>query len=122
MTHDDRGVSESTQWAVLLPALLLCVLGVLQAALWVHGQGTARQAAAAAAEAQAVLDAPAGAGQQAAEAVAAAGGLTDVQVVLGGDGALVDVTVTARVPLFFDLGQGRVHGHADLPRERVSQP
>lgn len=122
MPHDERGVSESVQWAVLLPALLLCVLGVLQAGLWVYGMGTARQAAAAAAEAEAVLDAPAGAGRAAADQVAAAGGLEGVQVAVGADAALVDVTVTAQVPLFFDLGQGRVSGHATFPRERVTAP
>ena len=46
----ERGSSESTQWALLIPALMLVVLGTIQAGVWLHGRNVAAQAASAAAE------------------------------------------------------------------------
>ena len=116
----DRGGS-NTIAAVLLVAILgLAIIGTFQAALWWHGRGAALHAAAAAAEAERVLQPPAGAGQQAAAAVADQTGLVDPRVSVSRSATEVTVTVTARVPLILDIGLGEFTEHATMPRERVT--
>ena len=117
----DRGMSESVSWAVVMPVLLVCVLGLIQLGLWLHGQNTARSAAATGAD-LAALDGAATTAEQGALAVASAGGLEDAHVTVSGSADAVVVDVTATVPLVFDLGQGRVHATSRTPRERVSRP
>jgi hypothetical protein len=36
--RDERGLSESVQWAVLWPALMLVTLGIIQAGIFLHGR------------------------------------------------------------------------------------
>jgi hypothetical protein len=36
--RDERGLSESVQWAVLWPALMLLTLGIIQAGIFLHGR------------------------------------------------------------------------------------
>lgn len=117
--RDSRGLSESVQWALLTPLILLCVLGLVQAGVVLHARNSVRQAALAGAETQALLGADPTFGAATAERVARAGDLSDVttQVQLGPE--LVTVTVTGRARIFFDLGQGRVSATATWPRERA---
>lgn len=115
---DERGLSESTQWALVLPALLAVVLGLVQTGVWLHGRTIASQAAGAAADA-AALGRPI---DEAAAAIASRGGLIDVTIQTSQDGGTVTVTVSGRVPAFFDLGQGQVSGHAVVPLEEVTRP
>lgn len=118
----DRGMQESTQWAILLPALLFCVLGLIQSGIWLHGKNVLSTAAAAAAEAESLPTATAGAGRRAAVAVTGPAGLTSVEVsVVRGPGR-VDVLVAGTVPTFFDVGQGRITGRASAPSEGVRRP
>ena len=49
-TVNQRGVAESTQWAMLLPILLLLVLGLVQTGVWLYSRTVAAQAAAAVAD------------------------------------------------------------------------
>lgn len=115
---NERGLSESTQWALVLPTLLAVVLGLVQTGVWLHGRTVAMQAASAAA------DVAASTGtrgiESTATAIAARGGLTDVTVRTTDSATTVTVTVSGRVPTFFDIGQGRVSGQAVLPREQVT--
>lgn len=115
---DERGLSESTQWALVLPTLLAVVLGLVQTGVWLYGRTVATQAAGAAADA-AAMGRPA---EPAAAAIAGRGGLTEVTIRTSRDTRTVTVTVSGRVPTFFDLGQGQVSGRAIAPVERASRP
>ena len=46
--RDERGLSESTQWAVLFTLLMLVTLGLIQAGIVLHGRNVAQRAATAA--------------------------------------------------------------------------
>lgn len=111
-----RGVSESVQWAVMLPALLLGVLGLIQTGVWLHGRQVVATAAAAAAEAEAVSQAGSGAGERAA-VVVAGGSVTNLHVTVVRSTSQVRVVVTGRVPTFFDVGQGEISTQATAPLE-----
>jgi hypothetical protein len=94
----ERGLVESTQWAVLIPLLMVTLFAVVQTSLWFAGRAVAQQAAMAAAEHAAFAgggsDDPVGL----ASGVAARGGLRDVQVDVSDTGAGVRVSITAQVP------------------------
>jgi hypothetical protein len=113
-------VSESTQWAILLPALLLLILGMVQLGVWLYSRTVASQAAAAIADLRATGPAAEGAARLAGERIAARGGLQQVEITVTADGDHLVVTVSGRAPLFFDVGQGLVVEHAVLPLERVT--
>lgn len=114
----DRGLSDSLQWAIATPLIMLCVLGTIQGGLLLHGRSTVRQAAAAAAEVEAVSQPGSNGASATAQRVAQAGGLTAISVQVNRSLTAVDVVVVAAVPVFFDIGQGQVSGHASMPRER----
>jgi Flp pilus assembly protein TadG len=119
---NQRGVAESTQWALLLPTLLLLVLGLVQTGVWLYSRTVAAQAAAAVADVRATGPAADDAARQTGRRIAAAGGLEQVEISETSDGGHLVVTVTARAPVFFDLGQGRITERAVLPIEQVTQP
>lgn len=118
---NQRGVAESTQWAILLPTLLLLVLGLVQTGVWLYSRTVAAQAAAVTADLRATGPMAEAAARLAGERVAAKGGLQQVEIsVATADGHLV-VTVSGRAPLFFDVGQGLVIERAVLPLEQVTR-
>ena len=47
-SRDERGLSESAQWAVLFSLLMLITLGIIQAGVYLHGRNVAQRAATAA--------------------------------------------------------------------------
>jgi Flp pilus assembly protein TadG len=113
-------VAESTQWAILLPTLLLLVLGMVQLGVWLYSRTVAAQAASVIADLRATGPATDTAARLAGARIAAQGGLQQVEVsVATEDGHLV-VTVSGRAPLFFDIGQGLVIERAVLPLERIT--
>lgn len=113
-------MSESVQWAMLVPLLLMLVLGLVQVGVWLHGRSAAAQAAALAAEASAGYAGTAS--DASARALARAAGLTGVVVSVDRSATQVRATVTGRAPLILDLGLGVVTESAVRPRERVSVP
>ncbi len=118
--RSERGASESLQWAVILPALLLCVLGLIQAGIWLNGRQVLHSAAAAAAEAESVLGSSPGSGEQAARRVAGST-VVNLEVSVARSATRVDVVVTGRVPVFFDVGQGSLTAQAGASIEGVSR-
>jgi len=116
---NERGLAESTQWAVLAPTLLGLVLGLVQLGVWLHSRTIAASAAAAVADVRALGASQDAAAREVGRRVAIAGGLQDVDIQLSTGADMVLVTVSGRAPLFFDLGQGRVAETAVLPREVV---
>ncbi len=119
---NQRGVAESTQWAILLPALLLLVLGLVQTGVWLYSRTVAAQAAAVVADLRATGPSVESAAIEAGHRVASAGGLEGVSISVAADGGLLVATVSGRAPLFFDVGQGLVVERAVLPLERVTPP
>lgn len=117
--RDERGYSESVEWAMLTPLVMLLLLGAIQVGLWWHGRNTVLHAAAAAAEAESAYRSAPGSGQRAAETVAAAGGLRGVTVAVSRGAERVDVAVSGTVPLLVDLGMSEVNQRASSPMERA---
>ena len=121
-SRDERGLSASIQYAVILPALMLCTLGIIQAGVWIHGHNVAQRAATSAADVARGSYGTAGAAEAAAQRMATAGGLTNVQVSVARGQASVAVSVSADAPLIFDVGLPRMTETATAPLERVTQP
>lgn len=115
----ERGSSESTQWALLIPALMLVVLGTIQAGVWLHGRNVAAQAASAAAEHLAWGRGSDGEAVTMGRRIAGAGGLTGADVRIERLAGAVRVVVTGHAPLIVDLGLGNVTEHAVMPLERT---
>jgi Flp pilus assembly protein TadG len=120
--RDERGLSESVQWAVLWPALMLLTLGIIQAGIFLHGRNVAQRAATAA------VDAARGSYGSAAEAehlaanIASSGGLKNISVHVQRTGTTVSADVSASSPMIFDLRLGRITETATAPMERVTVP
>lgn len=114
----ERGLSESLQWSVLYPLVLLMIVGIIQAGVLLHGRTVVAAAALAGAEAQALAKAGDGAARSAAEAILAPDDVQLEAIEVGGDQATVTVRVVARVPVFLDFGQSRVEATATQPREQ----
>jgi hypothetical protein len=121
-TRDERGGSNALAALLLTPVVMFAILGTFQAGVWYHGRNTALHAAQAAAEAERVLQPAGGAGQRAAESVGTQGGLTDMAVSVSRSATTVTVTMTARVPMFINIGVGRFTEHVTVPRERLTCP
>jgi hypothetical protein len=121
LARNERGLSQSVQYAVILPTLMMTTLGIIQAGVWIHGHDVALRAANGAADvARGSYGTTEGARDMAGR-LASAGGLDDVQVTVTRGGARVDITVSARAPLFFDVGFARITETASVPLERVTE-
>jgi Flp pilus assembly protein TadG len=120
--RDERGVSESVQWAVLWPVLMLVTLGIIQAGIFLHGRNVAQRAATAAVDAARGSCGSATDAERLADAIANSGGLTEVSVRVQRTGAVVNVDVSGYAPMIFDLDLGGVTATATAPLERVTQP
>ena len=115
-------MSESVQWTVLAPLVLMVVFGILQLGLWGHGQIVANDAAGAGAEEASPLSSTAAAGEAIARDLAVRGGLSDVRVRVSVSGGTVIATVTGRVPGLIDVGISRIAAQSTRPQERVTSP
>ncbi len=117
----ERGVSESLQWAILTPLILLVLLGTIQAGIWLHGRTVIYNAAVLAAEEAARMH-PSVDPETSASDFAERGGIREVSVEVASTQTEVRVAATGRVILFFDVGQSLVTAEVVRPRERVSVP
>lgn len=115
--HRDRGLSQSVQWALLTPLIVLMISGIVQAAVVLQAQQVARSAAMAGAEAEAWFDSPAGSGADVAHQTATDSGLKDVTVTVSRNAGVATVTVSGSADLFLDFGQGRISRTAVMPLE-----
>lgn len=118
----DRGLSNSVQYALVWPVLMLATLGIIQAGVWIHGHNVAIRAANAGADAARGVDGGAGQAKSVARNLAKSGGLTKINVSVAKGPRQVRVTVNAVVPMFFDLGLSSLSETATAPVERVTQP
>ena len=115
--HRDRGLSQSVQWALLTPLIVLMISGVVQAAVVLQAHQIAKSAAMAGAEAEAWYGAPAGSGAAVAQRSAVGAGLREVTVRVTRSSGVATVTVSGSADLFLDFGQGRVSRTAVMPLE-----
>ena len=120
--RDERGLSESVQWAVLWPALMLVTLGIIQAGIFLHGRNVAQRAATAAVDAARGSYGSAADAQHLAANIAASAGLKDVSVRVQRSGTTVTADISATAPMIFDLRLGRISETASAPLERVTAP
>lgn len=118
----ERGLSESLQWTLLAPLVVLVIVGAIEAALVLQARAVVAQAALAGAEAQAVAGSgdsgASGSADAAARAVARGAGLSRLQVSTTTSDAAVRVVVQAHVNLPIDLGFGAIQSAATVPVER----
>ena len=120
--RDERGLSESVQWAILWPLLMLLTLGIIQAGIFLHGRNVAQRAATTAVDAArgsygTVTDA-----QHLAETIASSGGLENISVRVQRTATSASADVSGNAPMIFDLGLGRITESATAPLERPTQP
>ncbi|WP_434539620.1 TadE/TadG family type IV pilus assembly protein [Aestuariimicrobium sp. Y1814] len=115
--HRERGLSQSVQWALLTPLVVLLIVGVVQAAAVLQARQVANSAALAGAEAEAWYQAPVGSGGEVARRSATGSGLRNVTVTSRRSGGMATVTVSGSADLFLDFGQGRVTSTAVMPLE-----
>jgi Flp pilus assembly protein TadG len=120
--RDERGLSESVQWAVLWPALMLVTLGIIQAGIFLHGRNVAQRAATAAVDAARGSYGTMADAEHLAANIASSGGLKDISVRVQRTGTTVKADISASAPMIFDLRLGRIDETAAAPLERVTQP
>lgn len=122
LTRDQRGLSNSVQYAVITPALMLVTLGIIQVGIWMHGHNVALRAAQAGADAARGSYGSVAQAHQVAQGIAEQSGLKRVSVTVSRSAAQVDVTVAADAQLIVELGLARVVETAAAPVERFTQP
>jgi Flp pilus assembly protein TadG len=122
MARDERGLSESVQWAVLWPLLMLLTLGIIQAGIFLHGRNVAQRAATAAADVARGSYGSAADAEHLGESIGSSGGLKSISVRVRRTGTTVTADVSAYPPMIFDLDLGRINETAVAPLERVTQP
>lgn len=113
-----RGISESTQWALIAPLVLLTVLGLIQVGIVLHARNIVRQAAMAAAESEAMLGARSGDADAVVSRITGPADLEAVNTTVTRERDVVTVVVTGRAQVFFDIGVARVEGRAVMPVEQ----
>jgi uncharacterized membrane protein len=122
VARDERGLSESVQWAILWPLLMLLTLGIIQAGIFLHGRNVAQRAATAAVDAARGSYGSAADAQHVGESIASSGGLRNISVHVQRTGTTATAEISAYAPMIFDLGLGRINETAVAPLERVTQP
>ena len=122
MARDERGLSESVQWTVLWPLLMLLTLGIIQSGIFMHGRNVAQRAATAAVDAARGSYGSAADAEHLGESIASSGGLRNISVRVERTGTTATADVSAYPPMIFDLDLGRITQTAVAPLERVTQP
>ena len=107
----ERGVSESLQWSLVWPVVLLVVVAVIQTAVVLQARATVTEAARAAVRVQALRGSHAGEAEATARDVAQTSKVTDVTVTVSTTDSLVRVDVEGRAAALFGAAVA-VRGHA----------
>ena len=122
LARSERGLSESVQYALIWPVLMLATLGIIQSGIWLHGRNVALRAASAAADIARGSYGTSSDAVAVATSIAESGGLKQVSVTVDRGTTSVTVTVHAQAVLMLDLGLGSLTETASAPVERVSRP
>lgn len=120
--QQQRGLSMSTSFAVIMPVLLLMIFGVIQGGIWWHGRRVAEQAVNTGADIARSHGGDTTHARQAARRVAASGGLHEVHISIHRSTDQVRVTMTGQTAMPLDLGWGSITETATAPTERITQP
>lgn len=120
-SRTQRGLTQSTQFAIIFPLLMLVTLGIIQAGIWVHGHNVAIRAANAAADTTRGTYGTAVDGKEIAHDLASQGGLTRVTTDITKGPTEVLVTLTATIPMFFGFGLGSITETSSMPVERTTR-
>jgi Flp pilus assembly protein TadG len=120
--RDERGLSESTQWAVLFSLLMLVTLGIIQAGIVLHGRNVAQRAATAAVDVARGSYGTVAEAEELANDIARSGGLEAVSVRVTRGAAQATALVTGQAPSMLDIRIGQIHESASAPLERVVVP
>lgn len=120
--RSERGVTASTQFAVIVPALMLTIFGMIQAGLWLHARNVAGEAANAAADVARSYHGDPVRARQVAYKITEVGGLREVSVQIDRRPDTVGVRLTGKAPLIFDIGLATVSQTASAPLERLTKP
>jgi Flp pilus assembly protein TadG len=122
LPRTERGVSESVQYALIWPLIMLTTLGIIESGIWLHSRNAALRAAIAAADTARGTYSSSGNAEAVAQAIAQSGGLRQISVAVDRSPTSVTVVVNAQAALILDLGLGALTETASAPVERVSQP
>lgn len=114
--RDQRGLSDSVQWALLIPLILTILLGILQAGIWLHAGSVVANAALAGAEAQSLAGSGAGEAERVARSMTDRAGLGSVRVTVDRTPTTVRVAVSGRVQLLL-TAEASVSARASRPLE-----
>lgn len=112
-----RGLSESAQWAVLMPVVLGALFGMIQGAVWLAGRSAAQQCAMAAAEHAAFAGSGVSQARSVAAGIAGRSGLRLEAVTVVETGSSVEVEVRAQVPVVLPGGWATVEASAFRAKE-----
>ncbi|WP_130866534.1 TadE/TadG family type IV pilus assembly protein [Acidipropionibacterium timonense] len=110
-------MSESVQWTLLWPLVLLSLLAVVQGAVVLQARSAVTEAARAAVRAQALVGSQPGDARAAAIQVCAGSGVQHLQVRTSQESGLVRVDVQATAPTLIAGPLSRVSAHAYAVRE-----
>lgn len=110
-------MSESVQWSLIWPVVMLAVIGIVQGAVLMQARSAVTEAARAAVRAEALVGSRPGDALDAARQVAGPSGLREIAVQVREDEALVRAEVTARAPVFLDAGSVHLSAVAVAIRE-----
>ena len=122
VARDERGLSESVQWAILWPLLMLLTLGMIQAGIFLHGRNVAQRAATSAVDIARGSYGTAADARHLAETIARSGGLEHISVRVQRTGTTASADVSGNAPMIFDLGLGRITETATAPLKRATPP
>lgn len=114
---DQRGLTESVQWAAVIPVVLLAILGLIQGGVMLHARTVVRDAAAVVAQTQSRMGADPTQARPVAERVVASADLEQVQVTVTRSDGVLTATVAGKAPTFFDVGVTTVSASASMPLE-----
>ena len=120
--RNERGLSESTQWAVLFSLLMLVTLGIIQAGIVLHGRNVAQRAATAAVGVARGSYGTVAEAEELASDIARSGGLEAVSVRVTRGAVQATADVNGEAPAILDIGIGRIHESASAPLERAVSP
>ena len=96
-SHVQRGLSESAQWALLIPVVLMCLFGIIQYSVCTHARTVTQTAAVAAAEHAAFLSAQPSQAQEIAHQIMSQAHLSDISITVDYSPTEVKVHISAEL-------------------------
>ena len=116
--RDERGLSESVQWALVWPVVMMAIAVAVQTVLVLQARSVAIEAARAAVHADAMLGSTPSNATRAASQVCAGSGVSQLHVHTDRHARIVRVDVDVQAARFFPAGRlTTVRAHAVAPKE-----